>query len=41
MISKSKEKLIHVGEAIKSLLFPFSYDFTFIPYLPETLIHYL
>ena len=41
MVSKSKTNLVQVGEAIKSLIFPFKYEFIYVPYLPETLVDYL
>lgn len=41
MISSNKQKLVEVGEAIKSLIFPFKYEFIYVPYLPETLVDYL
>lgn len=41
MISKDRNKLVSVGEAIKSLIFPFKYEFIYVPYLPESLIDYL
>jgi hypothetical protein len=41
MVSSDKKKLVQVGEAIKSLTFPFKYEFVFIPYLPTSLIDYL
>jgi DENN (AEX-3) domain len=41
MVSTDKKKLIQVGEALKSLAFPFKYEFTYVPYLPPSLIDFL
>lgn len=41
MVSKFKSRLVSVGEAIKSLIFPFKYEFIYVPFLPDTLIDYL
>jgi len=41
MVSSDKKKLVLVGEAIKMLVFPFKYEFVFIPYLPPSLVDYL
>jgi hypothetical protein len=41
MVSRDRRKLVLVGEAIKALVFPFKYEFVFIPYLPKSLIDYL
>jgi hypothetical protein len=41
MVSADKKRLIQVGEAIKALVFPFKYEFTYVPYLPPSLIDFL
>ena len=41
MVSADRKKLVQVGEAIKALVFPFKYEFVFVPYLPASLIDYL
>lgn len=41
MVSSDKKRLIQVGEAIKALAFPFKYEFTYVPYLPPSLIDFL
>jgi hypothetical protein len=41
MVCKDRNKLVQVGEAIKSLIFPFKYEFIYVPYVPESLIDYL
>ena len=41
MISSSKNKLVEVGYAMTQLIFPFKYEFAFIPYLPENKMDFL
>lgn len=41
MVSKNKSKLVEIGEAIKSLIFPFKFEFIYVPFLPESLVDYL
>jgi len=41
MVSKSKQKLVEAGEAIKALIFPFKFEFIYVPFLPESLVDYL
>jgi hypothetical protein len=41
MVSVDRTRLVQVGEAIKALVFPFKYEFVFIPYLPPSLVDFL
>ena len=41
MVCSDRNKLVQVGEAIKSLVYPFKFELIYVPYLPPSLIDYL
>jgi hypothetical protein len=41
MVSRDRNKLVQVGEAIKGLVYPFKFEMIYVPYLPAALIDYL
>lgn len=41
MLSVSRNKLVEVGYAMTQLIYPFKYEFAFIPYLPDNKMDFL